>query len=263
MIGVSLRPCSSSAARSAPTRPSIMSLGASASAPAAASDTAVRASSSSVRSLSTTPSSRSTPQWPWLVYSHRHRSGITSRSGFAALIARVASWTTPSSSHAPEPSSSFAAGQPEEHHRRDPERRGLAGLLGGGRDREVVDARQARDRRAAVGAVADEHRIDQMRRRELRLAHHRPQQAGAPEAPHAGGGKHVWQLRVRRHADPHRVRRRRDHPRRRGLDDVVKGLEDISPNSADTVRFTRKAGHADPGTVEGSRSTSGRRTSCT
>jgi hypothetical protein len=35
------------------------------------------------------------------------------------------------------------------------------------------------------------------------------------------------------------------------IDDVVKGLEDISPNSADTVRLTRKAGHADPGTFEG------------
>jgi hypothetical protein len=35
------------------------------------------------------------------------------------------------------------------------------------------------------------------------------------------------------------------------LDDVVKGLEDISPNSADTVRLTRTVAHADPGTVEG------------
>ena len=35
------------------------------------------------------------------------------------------------------------------------------------------------------------------------------------------------------------------------LDAVVKGLEDISPNSADTVKLTRKAGHADPGTDEG------------
>jgi hypothetical protein len=44
---------SSSAARIAATRPSIMSLGATASAPAAAWLTAVRASSSSVASLST------------------------------------------------------------------------------------------------------------------------------------------------------------------------------------------------------------------
>src|SRR3954463_639490 len=64
-----------------------MSLGATASAPACAWETAVRASSSSVASLSTTPSARSTPQWPWLGYSHRHRAGITSRSGGGALIA--------------------------------------------------------------------------------------------------------------------------------------------------------------------------------
>ncbi len=89
-----------------------MSLGATASAPACACETAVRASSSSVWSLSTTPSGRSTPQWPWLVYSHRQRSAITSRSGYAALIARVASWMTPSSSHAPLPCSSLAAGRP-------------------------------------------------------------------------------------------------------------------------------------------------------
>ena len=36
----------------------------------------------------------------------------TSRSGCAALIARVASWITPSSSQAPEPSSSLDAGSP-------------------------------------------------------------------------------------------------------------------------------------------------------
>ena len=191
MIGVSLRPCSSSAARSAPTRPSIMSLGASASAPAAASDTAVRARSSSVASLSTTPSSRSTPQWPWLVYSQRQRSGMTSRSGLAALIARVASCTTPSSSQAPEPSSSLAAGSPKSITAGMPERRGLARLVRGGGDGEVVDARQARDGRAPSAPVADEHRIDQMRCGKLRLAHHRPQQAGAPEAPHAGGREHA------------------------------------------------------------------------
>ena len=90
-----------------------MSDGATMSAPASACETAVRASSSSVRSLSTVPSARSTPQWPWSVYSHRHRSQITSRSGCAALIARVASCTIPSSSHAPEPSSSLLAGRPK------------------------------------------------------------------------------------------------------------------------------------------------------
>ena len=89
-----------------------MSDGATRSAPARAWLTAVRASSSTLASLSTAPSSRSTPQWPWSVYSHRHTSVITSSSGCACLIAAVASCTTPSSSHAPEPCSSFSAGTP-------------------------------------------------------------------------------------------------------------------------------------------------------
>ena len=95
-----------------------MSLGAMMSAPARAWLTAVRASSWSVASLSTSGRVGSdvgskTPQWPWLVYSHRQRSAITRRSGWAARIARVASWTIPSSSQAPLPSSSFSAGMPK------------------------------------------------------------------------------------------------------------------------------------------------------
>ena len=66
MIVVSSWPSASSAARIAPTRPSIMSLGATMSAPASAWLTAVRASSSRLWSLSTAPST-STPQWPWSV----------------------------------------------------------------------------------------------------------------------------------------------------------------------------------------------------
>jgi len=89
-----------------------MSLGATTSAPARAWLTAVRASSSSEASLSTEPSSRTTPQCPWSVYSHRQTSVITSVCGWADLIARTASWTAPSSSHAPEPSPSLWSGMP-------------------------------------------------------------------------------------------------------------------------------------------------------
>src|SRR5690242_7918681 len=99
MIGVSLWPSASSCARSAPTRPSIMSLGATASAPAAACEIAVFASSSSVTSLSTRPSSRTMPQWPCEVYSHMHTSVITSRSGCASLIARSEEHTSELQSH--------------------------------------------------------------------------------------------------------------------------------------------------------------------
>ena len=57
MMGVSPNPPSSNASRIAATRPSIMSDGATRSAPASACDTAVRASSSSVGSFFTRPSS--------------------------------------------------------------------------------------------------------------------------------------------------------------------------------------------------------------
>ena len=62
--------------------------------------------------MSTRELSSSTPQWPWSVYSQRHTSVITSNSGSSRLSARTHSCTTPSSSHAEEPSASFSAGIP-------------------------------------------------------------------------------------------------------------------------------------------------------
>jgi len=108
---VSGKPCWSSARRIAPTLPSIMSLGATTSAPAAACDTAVLANSSNVASLSTTPF-RTMPQWPCEVYSQRQTSVITTRSGAARFMARTVSWMIPCSSYAPLPCSSLAGGNP-------------------------------------------------------------------------------------------------------------------------------------------------------
>ena len=85
-MGVCAKPALSRARRMAATRPSIMSLGATTSAPALAWLTAVRASSSRVGSLSTSKPSRlstTTPQWPWLVYSQRQTSAMRT-SFFAA-----------------------------------------------------------------------------------------------------------------------------------------------------------------------------------
>ncbi len=73
-----------------------MSDGAIRSAPASACETAVRAISSRVGSFLIRPSS-TTPQWPWLVYSQRHTSVITSRSGIVSFTARTACWMIPSS----------------------------------------------------------------------------------------------------------------------------------------------------------------------
>src|SRR5205823_196279 len=79
----------SSALRMPATRPSIMSLGATMSIPARACVTATLPSRYTDASLSTSPS-WITPQCPWSVYSHRHTSPITSRSGTARFTARAA-----------------------------------------------------------------------------------------------------------------------------------------------------------------------------
>src|SRR5689334_17960897 len=97
-----------------------MSLGATTSAPASAWLTAVRASSSRLRSLSTSPST-TTPQWPCDVYSQRQTSVSRTSSGKRGRRARSACWTTPSSSHAPVASSSFASGTPKSRRARTPE----------------------------------------------------------------------------------------------------------------------------------------------
>ena len=61
-----------------------------------------------------------TPQWPCEVYSHRQTSVIRRSSGWRARRARSASWTMPSSSYAPEPSSSFSSGMPNSRTARTP-----------------------------------------------------------------------------------------------------------------------------------------------
>ena len=67
-------------------RPSIMSLGATISAPASASESAVLASNATLESFSTSnfvPSPTGTPQCPWEVYSQRQTSAMMTRD-FAA-----------------------------------------------------------------------------------------------------------------------------------------------------------------------------------
>ena len=52
------------------------------------------------------------PQWPWSVYSQKHISEMTSRSGTASLIARIACGTMPSGLVLSLPVASLAAGMP-------------------------------------------------------------------------------------------------------------------------------------------------------
>ena len=81
----------------APMRPSIMSDGATMSAPASACESAVRTSSPTLSSFLISPST-TTPQWPCEVYSHRQTSVITRMFGSAFLIARTAACTGASAS---------------------------------------------------------------------------------------------------------------------------------------------------------------------
>ena len=104
-------------------------------------ETAVRASRSSVASLSTSPPS-STPQWPCAVYSQRQTSVSSTSSGKRGRSSRSARWTTPSSSQAPEPSSSFSSGIPNRITPRTPAATSRVDLLGELLDRPAPHRRQ-------------------------------------------------------------------------------------------------------------------------
>src|SRR6201992_750527 len=97
----------------APTWPSIMPLGATTAAPACAWATAMAAYRSRVASLSTSPAGVSRPQWPWSVYSSRHRSAMsTVWSPTSAARSPMASWTMPPGWAPAEPRPSLTAGMP-------------------------------------------------------------------------------------------------------------------------------------------------------
>ena len=112
------------------------------------------ASSSIVASLSTRPSARSGPQWPWSVYSHRQVSAIRTRSRSASRRRRSVSWTMPSSTQPPVPMASFSAGRPNRITPPTPSAASAAGvderLVGG----DALDAGHGADGLAAAAARA-------------------------------------------------------------------------------------------------------------
>ena len=108
MILVFSKRLSSRAARIAPTRPSIISEGATKSAPASAASTAISARISTVASLTKSPACTSNnPSWPCTVYGSSARSVITAICGSSALIARIARSTNVLGFKASRPSSVF------------------------------------------------------------------------------------------------------------------------------------------------------------
>ena len=105
MIATSSKPRASRACRMAPTRPSIMSDGATTSAPASACDEC-----RSHQQLDASGSSRGClavdmPQWPCSVYSQRQTSVMTTSLGTSATMARTACGTGPCGSCAAAPAS--------------------------------------------------------------------------------------------------------------------------------------------------------------
>ena len=162
--------------------PSIMPLGATMSAPARAWLTATRPRISRVASLSTV-SPRSTPQWPWLVYSQQQTSVMSSRSGWRSRSRRSARWTMPSSAKFSVPTSSFAAGRPKSMHRRNAERLdpihlAVERLV----HRQVADARHRVDLALDPLAVDHEDGLDEVAGSQLVLAHQPAQGLGAAAA---------------------------------------------------------------------------------
>ena len=172
-------------------RPSIMSLGATMSAPAWACETAVRASSSSVWSLSTTyPSCR-----PRLRHAAVPVVGVLAQAQVGdhdqlgvrlldraggelddAVIVVIGAGAL----------GVLVRGDPEQDHGGDAERGGAARLGHRLGDREPVDPRHRPDRLASLDALGHEQRVHEVGRGELRLAHEPAQLVRGPQPAHAG-----------------------------------------------------------------------------
>ena len=129
------------------------------------------------------------PQWPWSVYSQKHMSEMTSRSGRGVLD------RADRARHDPAGAVIVAAGRvlvlrdAEEDDGGDAEAGDLARLR-----REQVDGklglpRHGLDRHALAFAVPYEERQDEVARRKRRLAHHRAQCRGKPQAARPRGRK--------------------------------------------------------------------------
>ena len=184
-----------SASRIAPTRPSIMSLGATASAPASTWLTAVRASSSSVSSFVHLARRASTPQWPCDVYSQRQTSVTSTSSGCSARERPERLLDDPVLDPRARALVVLLLGDSEEEHGLDAERGKLAGL----RD-EVLDRVARHPRQLVVRRRSSARRRAAGRSRRARAAS-RARASGAHRC--AAAGATAWR---ERRSSPNRVR---------------------------------------------------------
>ncbi len=127
------------------------------------------------------------PQWPWSVYSQKHMSEITSRSGAASLIARMALGHDPLRIVVVAARRVLVLGDAEEDDGRDAQGGDLARLSRQQVDGQLGLAGHRLDGNPLALAVAHEEREDEVLRRERGLAHHRAQAGRQPEAPRPGG----------------------------------------------------------------------------
>ena len=105
----------------------------------------------------------SNPQWPWSVYSSRHRSAIsTSESPTSSRRSRSATCTMPSGSEAPRPAASLRSGTPNRITAGNAEGGELGDLLAQRLAGVLHHAGQRRDRHRLVDALAHEERGDQV-----------------------------------------------------------------------------------------------------
>ena len=173
----------------AATRPSIMSLGATRSAPARAwGRRRGRAAAASRRWRPRRPR-RSAPQWPWSVYWHRHTSVAITRLGRGGADGAGRDLHGAVRIPGGRALGSFVAGRPNRITPPTPAAAARsASAVARSADR-CGDARERGDGLAAALAGHDEHREDQTRRLETGLAHEIAQSLRPPESAGPDGSR--------------------------------------------------------------------------
>ena len=198
---MSVRPCASSAARTAPTWPSIIPLSPRMSAPASARTAAIRSYTRGSRRCRRRRRASSTPQWPCEVNSSRHRSAMTG-SVVARLLLRPAHgaararWCRCS---AASPWASRSSGTPKTMS--PPTPAAAASVDGRAEGRRIVlhDAGHRPRSGPASAALLDEQRQDQAARVDGRLAHESAEGRGAAQPAGAlSDARSVAHARTRR-----------------------------------------------------------------